>query len=186
MTLILAGLALWYAVHMVPSLGSGLKQSLVERWGLVAYRVVFAALVLTAMLLMVLGWRSAQPVTIYLPEPAWRPAGMALAVLGLVTLSATRRASRIGRLVRYPQLAGMLIWACGHLLANGDSRSLLLFGGFAVWAVLEMILISRREGPWIKPEVPGWGTELLYLGLALCGIGVVVYIHPWISGMPLV
>ena len=185
MNLMLAGLALWVAIHLVPSAGLGLKQSLVARIGLLPYRTGFAMIVLTAMALLVLGWRSAQPVSIYLPLPALRPVAIGLVVIALVILSATGRASRIGRVVRYPQLTGMLLWACAHLLANGDSRSLLLFGGFSAWALLEMFLISRREGAWEKPSVPSWTREILALVLALAGVGIVMVIHPWITGMPI-
>ena len=79
----------------------------------------------------------------------------------------------------------MLLWACAHLLANGDSRSLLLFGGFACWAVLEMFMISHREGSWQKQEAPSWTVELLGIALALAGIGGIILIHPWMTGMPI-
>ena len=35
------------------------------------------------------------------------------------------------RLLRHPQLTGVLLWGVGHLFANGENRSLLLFGGMA-------------------------------------------------------
>ncbi|MCZ6829266.1 MAG: NnrU family protein, partial [Gammaproteobacteria bacterium] len=132
-----------------------------------------------------LATRGPQPVSIYLPQPALSPVPHGLVVIALVILSATGRASRIGRVVRYPQLTGMLLWACAHLLANGDSRSLLLFGGFSAWALLEMLLISRREGAWEKPSVPSWIREILALVLALTGVGIIMVIHPWITGMPI-
>jgi uncharacterized membrane protein len=185
MALILSGLILWVAIHMVPSVGLKLKQKLVSRIGLIPYRAGFALVVLSAMALMVLGWRSAQPTSIYLPLPALRPVAIALAMLAIVTLSATGRASRIGRLVRFPQLTGMLMWACAHLLANGDSRSLLLFGGFICWALLQMYLIRHREGKWQKPEAPSWAVELLGIAVALLGVAGIVVIHPWITGMPI-
>jgi uncharacterized membrane protein len=185
MGLILSGLILWVTIHMVPSVGLELKQKIVARIGLVPYRAGFALVVLSAMTLMVLGWRGAQPTSIYLPLPALRPVAIALAMIAIVTLSATGRASRIGRLVRFPQLTGMLLWACAHLLANGDSRSLLLFGGFICWALLEMFLISRREGVWQKPAAPSWAKELLGIVLALAAVGVIVLVHPWLTGMPI-
>ncbi|MEP5764220.1 MAG: NnrU family protein [Halieaceae bacterium] len=185
MTLMLAGLALWVAIHLLPSAGLNLKQALVAKIGLLPYRAGFALVVLSAMALMVMGWRSAQPVSIYLPEPALRPLAIVLAAGAIVILCATGRATRIGRILRYPQLAGMLLWACAHLLANGDSRSLLLFGGFACWAVLEMFMISRREGPWEKKSPPSWTVELLGIALSLAVVGVIILIHPWLTGMPI-
>jgi uncharacterized membrane protein len=183
--LILAGLSVWVAIHLIPSLGINIKQRLVEKFGLITYRTCFALIVLSAMALMIAGWKSAQPTSIYLPLAELRPVAIGLAVLAFVCLGATGRNTRIGRLVRYPQLTGMLIWACAHLLANGDSRSLLLFGGFACWAVLEMFMISRREGRWQKCDKPGWGAELLGVGLSLAAVAGIVMIHPWITGMPI-
>ncbi len=185
MILIFAGLALWYAIHMLPSLGQGLKQTLVERIGLLPYRAGFALVVVSAMTLIVLGWRSAQPVSIYLPPAEFRPLAIVLVIIALVIIAATGRATRIGRLIRYPQLTGMLLWACAHLLANGDSRSLLLFGGFASWALLEMVLISRREGAWVKQSAPGWGAEILGVVLALAAAACLILLHPYFTGMPI-
>ena len=50
--------------------------------------------------------------------------------------------------------------------------------------ILMMVVISRREGPWQKKPAPSWTVELLGIALALAGAGVVVVIHPWITGMP--
>jgi uncharacterized membrane protein len=56
------------------------------------------------------------------------------------------------RVLRHPQMAGTLLWAAAHLLTNGDSRSLALFGGMAIWALLEIVLCNRRDGP--RKELP--------------------------------
>ena len=39
-----------------------------------------------------------------------------------------------------------------HLLANGDGRSIVLFGGLGLWAVVAIVAINRRDGAWQKPE----------------------------------
>jgi len=184
MSLLATGLCLWIAIHMLPSLGVGIKNMLVNRAGIVVYRAGFGLIVLCAATLIVLGWQSSQPSFVYLPVPALRPVAVGMVVLGFICLFATGRDSRIGRLVRFPQLTGMLLWACAHLLANGDSRSLLLFGGFAFWALLQMLLIRRREGPWIKPALPSWGKEILGVALALATACLIIVIHPWMTGMP--
>ena len=48
--------------------------------------------------------------------------------------------------------AGTLLWATAHLLTNDDSRSVALFGSLAVWALLEIVLCNRRDGP--RAELP--------------------------------
>ena len=53
-----------------------------------------------------------------------------------------------------------------------------------IWSLIEIVAISKREGVWVKNEVPSWGAELVTVMIAAVTIGVVVYIHPWLSGVP--
>jgi uncharacterized membrane protein len=185
MTLLITGVCLWAAIHLVPSLAPGLKAAWLGKLGEGPYKGSFALIVLSAMGLIIVGWRSAQPGLVYLPPEALGTVSMALMALAFVLLGASNRATRIGRVVRHPQLSGVLVWAVAHLLANGDSRSLVLFGGFAIWSALEMILISRREGAWNKPEAPGWGAEITGIVISLVVMVAVMWAHPWIAGVPL-
>lgn len=47
--------------------------------------------------------------------------------------------------LRHPYLAALALWAAGHAVANGDIAHVLLFGGFALFALLGMRLIDRRR-----------------------------------------
>ena len=142
MGLLVTGIALWIGIHLMPSVGIGLKTHLVSRVGILPYRAGFAACIVGALVLIVLGWQSARTASVYIPPYSIRPVAIGLVVLAFVMLGTTFRASRIYRFIRFPQLAAIILWAAGHLLANGDSRSLVLFGSMAAWAVLMMILIS--------------------------------------------
>ncbi len=48
-------------------------------------------------------------------------------------------------LTRHPVLAALTLWALGHLAPNGDLAHVLMFGGFAVFALTGMRLIDRRR-----------------------------------------
>ena len=93
------------------------------------------------------------------------------------------RPSRLRRVVRHPQLSGVALWGIAHLLLNGDSRALLLFGGMTVWAVVEILAINHRDGNWVKPEAPGAATELVNLLIAAGVVALLVYLHPWLAGV---
>ena len=54
--------------------------------------------------------------------------------------------ARVVGVIRHPQLTAVKLWAVAHLLVNGDSASLLLFGGLLVWAVLEVVIINKQDG----------------------------------------
>ena len=71
-------------------------------------------------------------------------------------------------------MVGTFLWAATHLLTNGDSRSLALFGGFAAWALLEILLCNRRDGP--RAQLPAAALKfdlaaVLVGGLAWAALG---------------
>jgi uncharacterized membrane protein len=185
MSLLIVGICLWAAVHLIPSAAPALKQGVVDRLGFNAYRGIFSLALLAALGLIVFGWRSSQPTSIYLPPADLRPIALVVMALAFLCLGASQRPTRIGRIIRHPQLTGLLIWSISHLLTNGDNRSLVLFGGMGAWAVLEMMLISRREGEWKKPDAPAWGKEILGITITLVVMAMVMWGHPWLAGVPL-
>ena len=186
MVLLVLGILLFAGVHFVPSLAPGLKASWLGRLGENGYKGTFSVLLLASFALIITGWRSAQPEFLYTPSPALRHPARGLLLIAFLLMVVSSRSSRLSLMIRHPQLSGVTLWGIAHLLLNGDSRSLVLFGGMAVWAVLEMIAINRRDGAWVKGVAPSWGTELVNLIIAVVVVGVVVYIHPWLSGMPVV
>jgi hypothetical protein len=70
-----------------------------------------------------------------------------------------------------------------HLLANGDNRSVLLFGGLGLWALLETVVINRRAGEWIKPEAPALAIEFKLLVISAAVFASLVYLHPRFAGV---
>jgi uncharacterized membrane protein len=128
------------------------------------------------------------PVHVYTPVTGLRHFAMLLVVIGFILMVAANfPATRIKRYLRHPQLTGVFLWAVAHLVANGDSRSVLVFSSLAVWCVISVILINRRDGAWVKPaSVQGWGREALII---IIGIGLsllVVRFHQYVSGVNLV
>jgi uncharacterized membrane protein len=185
MAWLLTGLTLWIVVHLVPSVAPALKARLHAALGAGPYRGVFALLVLLGLVLIVIGWRSAVPALVYAP-PAWgRMAAFPLMFVAVLLFGASHAKTNLKRLIRHPQLAGVLLWSVSHLLANGDTRSLLLFGGLGTWALLEMVLISRREGAWVKPERAAPKSELVGVIVSIIVFAVLVALHPYFAGVSL-
>jgi uncharacterized membrane protein len=185
MKLIIAGLAIWSLVHFVPSMTQPLKLKIKGKLGENGYKLIFTALILASLALIVFGWRSTIPTTLYVLPLYTRHIAMLLVLIGFILFGASNYPTRIKSFVRHPQLTGVIVWAAAHLVLNGDSRSLVLFGGLGVWALLEIILINRREGDWVKPAAPGWARELRGLAISLVVFVVIVMIHPYIAGMPI-
>ncbi len=171
--------------HLVPAAAPALRQGCIDKLSFNGYRGVFSLLVLASLGLMIMGWRGSQPVSVYLPAEGLRVPALLLMVLAFLCLGASQRDTRIGHIVRHPQLTGLFIWSASHLMTNGDSRSLFLFAGLGTWAILEIILISRREGAWEKPQAPAWGKEIVGIAISLVVMAIVLWAHPWIAGVPL-
>jgi len=95
--------------------------------------------------------------------------------------------TRIKRILRHPQLTGVLLWAIAHLLLNGDSRSVLVFGAVAVWTLISMVMINRRDVTWVKPEIAGgWHREIIIMVIGLVISALAVRFHQYLSGIPLI
>lgn len=183
MTLLVLGVLLFAGLHLIKSLAPDFRAAVVGKLGTNPYRGLFSLLVLGAVALIVLGWRGSTPVYVYTPLHALQHPAMTVIFLAFLFMVAGSRPSRLRRLVRHPQLTGVVLWGGAHLVLNGDSRALVLFGGLVLWALLEMLAINRRDGVWIKEEAPGWGSDLLNLLITLVVVAVVIYLHPWLAGV---
>ena len=184
MALLVCGLLLWSGVHFIPSIGIALKTSVVDRFGNNVYMAVFSLLIVASIVLMVFGWRSTTPTHLYALPAFVKPISLILLVGAFFLFGAAKHPTRIKRAVRHPQLTSIIVWSSAHLLVNGDSRSLVLFGGLACWAVMEIVLINRREGEWVKPEAPPWGQEVKGGLISIAIFVVAVLLHPYIAGVP--
>ena len=152
MSLLLAGITVWFLVHLFPALAPNARENIVFKLGENPYKGIFSLLILVSLLMIVFGWKSAVPSAVYNPPLLPGVLPTALVLVGLVCFFAAQMNGHIKRLLRHPQMTGTILWASAHLLTNGDSRSVALFGGLGAWALLEILLTNRRDGP--RGEAP--------------------------------
>ncbi len=157
MTRFVLGLLLWSVAHFIPGLAVDFRKSLINRIGENPYKGVFGLLVVVALYLIISGWQSMTPVApdvlemIFTP-PEWGVYAAGLLVLiGFILFLAPYPPNNFKRILRHPQLVGVVSFCVGHLLAIGTARAIVLFAGLGVWAIIEIFLINRRDGEWIKP-----------------------------------
>ncbi|EED32772.1 NnrU family protein [gamma proteobacterium NOR5-3] len=184
MVLLFAGIVLFTGTHLFLGLAPARANAIKQNIGDNGLKAILGVLSIAGLALLVLGWRSSEPTWLYATPAPLHGVAMALIVVALYLFVVSNRPSAVKRLIRHPQLTGVVLWAAAHLLLNGDSRSLLLFGSMLVWALLEIPIINRREGPREKPTAPGLGTELFTVVFALLFIAFLAYIHPWLAGVP--
>lgn len=183
--MLISGVVLWSIVHLLPALAPAMRQSCMSRLGEKPYKGLFALAIVASLVLIVVGWRSTVPETVYSPPGGGRTAALGLMLVAVYLFGASHRPAAIKRVIRHPQLTGLIAWSVAHLLANGDQRSLTLFGGLGIWASVEILAINRRTGAWIKPESPALRRELLAIVITFVVYAVLFRAHPWFAGVAL-
>lgn len=184
MSLLVAGLVLFIALHLIPS-APRLRATLVERLGEKPYRGVFAVIALASLAIIVWGFSQAPREPLYL-VPTWgRHAAMTVVPIAVVLFAAANMPTHIRALLRHPMLLGLLLWALAHLLANGEARSVVLFGGFALFALVETVsAVARGKSPPSDPA-PRFAMDAAAAVGGLLVAGLLMRFHGALFGMPI-
>ena len=183
MALLIAGLLLFALVHLLPATLPGTRTDLAEKLGDKAYRGLFSAIVLASLVLIVFGWKGATPTVIYAPPFGGGPIISAAIFFAFVLFVASKARTNYRRFVRHPQMMAVILWSVAHLLVNGDSRSVVLFGGLAIWAVAEIVLCNKRDGAWKKPDVVPFSADMIVAVIAGVAFAIFFYLHKALFGV---
>ena len=147
------------------------------------YRAGFALDIVIALVLIVVGWRMAPVEPLYVPPLLGSPVVAGMMLLSFVLFAAANAPGNIKRFLRHPMLTGMVVWAGAHLLANGETRSAILFGGLGTWALVAMFTINRRDGTWEKPAAVPFSRDLMTVVASAVLFAIVIYFHEAVIGV---
>jgi uncharacterized membrane protein len=218
--LVLAGL-IWLGLHISVA-GTRLRGVIVGAIGEPAFRGLFSLASLACLAFLIFAYNRADTRLLW-AAPGWLVGLLDVAMLvacmlfvGSLSLANPTMAGtegafgqeprRMFRVTRHPMLCAFAIWAFVHLIANGDTASLVFFGTFLVtvlagipsidaklarrdpakWAMLARttsavpfaaILAGRNR---LAPAEIGWRSPLL--GLLLWA--VLLALHPALIGVP--
>lgn len=179
---LILGLALWVATHMFKRLAPELRARLGDKG-----RPVAAILLLLSVVLMVIGYRSADGAVYWARSPMLVGINNLLMVIAFYVYAVGGPKGKrvwLGTKLRHPQLIGFSIWAVAHLLVNGDVPSFILFGGLLIWAQAEILLINANERYWTPPERAPAAKEITYIVATLIIVMIVMMIHNFIGPRP--
>jgi uncharacterized membrane protein len=171
--------ALLHGVAAVPRCKGHVKSRTGERW----YGPVFGLASLVAIAVIVLGWRSSNFVAVYDP-PAWGwYVNYVLTFMGFLCLGIFLFRGSYRQRLRFPMGIATVFWATGHLFANGDLASLILFGGMLLGSVAHMAVAMVNDiRPTPEVRIGHDGLSLIF-GAALYGI--MTQLHPALIGVPI-
>lgn len=185
MALFLTGMAIFLGAHLFTGVARPARETMIQRFGANGYKGLFSIVSLVGFVLIIRGWPQADASVIYATPAFMRHIVYLLMPIALVLLaSAYLPAGRIKAAVKHPMLAGVKIWAFAHLLVNGEVRSLILFGGFLAFAVIDRIAVKRRGEPTPGPGGAMNDVLAIIVGLGLTAV-IMLYLHRYIAGVPL-
>lgn len=184
MTLLIAGVALWFIMHSFHPAMPGVRKGVMAKTGENGWKGLVSLGLLASIVLIVIGWRSIEPSAVYTPPEIGKTLMVPLMFISIVLFGAANMPSNIKQFIRHPMLMGMALWGIAHLIGNGDDRSIVLFGGMAVWALLMQPFINKRDGAWEKPEPVAGSAYIKLLVIGLVIYLVFAFAHPWIAGVP--
>ncbi len=183
MLLLIIGVLAFAALHLMKGVAPEFRANIAKKVGENPYKGLFSLALVVSIALMVFGWQATEPTILY-DFTAWaHPVTALLVLFAFILFAAANGKSNIGRVLRHPMLSGLVLWSIGHLLMNGDDRSLVLFGGMGIWAIVEMIVLNKRDGPYTKPKARPLIKELIPVIAGIVVFGVFILLHPILFGV---
>ncbi|MGH8233344.1 MAG: NnrU family protein [Rhodanobacteraceae bacterium] len=146
-TLIL-GLVIFLGAHSVHLLAPRWRDGMIARIGVIPWKGLYSLVSIIGFVLIVVGFGMARhmPVLLYAP-PLWLKHLNALFTLVAFVLVAAAYVphNHMKAKLGHPMLAGVKLWALGHLLAVGFLHDVVLFGAFLAWAIADFAVSRRRD-----------------------------------------
>lgn len=172
MLLIILGLILWTGAHYWKRLAPDHRAKMGDKG-----KGIVAVSSLLAIVLMVIGYRSAEFVPVWNPPSFFQHINSLLMLIAFFVFGMSATTGRLRGYFRHPMLISVKIWAIAHLLVNGDLAAIILFGGMLAWAVGSVVLINRGEPDWVRPAPGAAKKDVLLIVITLVTFSIAVGIH---------
>lgn len=189
MTYLILGIIIFFGAHLFSAFRSRAPgKDLKAKLGYGPYMGLYSLVSAVGLGLMIWGFGAARPAPIlYTPPTGLAHLNLALMLPAMILLAAAYLPTgRIKKAVKHPMLAAVKIWALGHLLANGELNSVLLFGSFLAYGVIDRIAVKKRGDIGPGPDAPV--SAVGDIGAIVIGAGayvaILLWLHPILFVMP--
>lgn len=183
---LVVGLALFFGAHLFSTFRSRQPGNIVERIGFGRYMGLYSLVSLAGLVLIVIGYANLRNLIPIWDPPLWtRHIPLTLMLPSTILLiAAYAPAGYIKAFIKHPMLAGVKIWAFAHLCANGDLASILLFGAFLAFGVIDRIVVKRRGDPMEGKSPSPLGDTIAVVGGVAAYGAIAFWAHPTLIGVP--
>jgi uncharacterized membrane protein len=183
MTLLIAGLVLFIVTHLLRPFAPGLRNAAIAALGKPGWMAVHGVLSLISLALIAYGFveaRSNGGAVLYYPPKFMAHIALTLMLIASICLIAGfLPAGHIRTKMKFPILVAIKIWALAHLLANGESYSVLLFVTILAWAVILRITLKKRIAAG-ETELPVFVSAKYDLISVVAGLALYAAIVFWL------
>lgn len=202
MTVLILGLILFLGVHSFRIVAPSWREAQYARLGEGPWKGMYSLVSFAGLVLLIWGYGLARADAPLLYEPpVWmKHVNATIMLLSMLSLGISQvPAGKLKPTLKHPMVLAVLLWSVGHLLANGDLASILLFGGFLVWSVAQILSYARRMAPVAAAEPVSSDLLAVGVGPALSGptpydviglgVGLALYLvfllwaHSWLFGV---
>ena len=179
MPIFVAGLVVFLGIHSISIVAPRWRDAQAARIGENAWRGLYSLVSIVSFVAIVYGYGIARraPVMVYVPPVALQHLTLLLMLPVFPLLIAAYLPGRVKRVARHPMLLAVILWAGSHLLANGTLNDVLLFGAFLVWAVADLISVSRR--PNVRPVPSAPASVMNDVIVVVAGLGLYALTLLW-------
>lgn len=148
MSVLILGLVLFLGPHSLQMLAPRFRERMVAKIGLMPWKGLYSLVAIAGFVLIVVGFGMARraPVLLYVPPVSLRHVNALFTLAAFVLIAAAYvPGNHLKAAIGHPMLAGVAVWAFGHLLATGFAHDMVLFGAFLGWSVADFVVSRRRD-----------------------------------------
>ncbi len=182
------GLVIFFGAHLFTTFrsrepGKDIKAKL----GYGPYMGLYSLVSLVGFVLIFWGFGATRDAGSLYMAPSWgRHVNLALMLPALILLVASQLPTgAIKKAVKHPMLVAVKLWAFGHLLSNGEINSVILFGSFLAYAVIDRIAVKKRGDN--GPGKDAAASVMSDVGAVVIGgglyVAILIWLHPILFGV---
>ncbi|MBN7805882.1 NnrU family protein [Agrobacterium rosae] len=189
MLLLILSLLFFLGTHSLRIVAPSFRNRMIARMGEGPWKGVYSLVSVIAIAFVAYAFDQARQVTgiLYSP-PIWTShIALTLMLIAMICLVASLLpAGHIATKTKHPLILAVKIWALAHLLANGETSSVLLFVSVLAWGVVMRISLKRRQRagevvtrPFVSPR---YDIVAVVLGIVLWA-AFIWKLHEWLIGV---
>lgn len=188
MLILVLGLVIFFSVHSIRVVAPEWRDMAMARHGVMRWRLRFGLITLLATALIIIGYMQMRvdPTILWSP-PVWtrHVAGLMMLLSLYFVGSAIIPKTTMKRLMGYPMLIAVKLWAFSHLISNGELVDLIVFGSFLIWSTVIFSMSRRRDRKaGVVPSESSVEFDLAAFVFAMVSwFAIVFYLHEIVFGV---